>query len=189
MSRFTSITATNAVIDNLTASYLQAPTTSGVQVVSDINMNGQSVTNANKLAFTTYELVEDYTAKTLAVHILGTRFKGALYDGTLNKPYELILPLTQTYTLPADTITMKNDIVTNPYKVFVIQPTENTTVELPALTPTNVYQNTHVRFSNDTTWLVSFTYNGTPIIQIGYERVSLVWRTTNGTDYEWIYVP
>jgi hypothetical protein len=189
MSRFTSISATNATIDNLTVGLIQSPTVNGVQVLSDVNLNGQSVMNANKVAFTTYELVEDYTAKTLAVHILGTRFKGALYDATLNKPYEQVLPLSQTYTLPGDIITLKNDIVTNPYKIFVIQPTENTTVDLPALTASNVYQNTHVRFSNDTNFLVSFLYNGTPIIQIGYERVSFVWRTTNGTDYEWVYVP
>lgn len=188
MSRFTTITATNATIDNLTANIVQSVSTSGIQVISDVNFNGQSVSNLDKVAFTNYELVEDYTARTLAVHILGTRFKGALYDTTLNKPFEQILPLTSPYTLPAENITLKNDINTNPYKLFLIQPTQNTTFELPALTPTNVFQNTHVRFSNETNFLVSFTYNETPIIQIGYERASLVWRTTNGIDYEWIYV-
>jgi len=188
MSRFTTITATNAVIDNLTANVVQSVSTNGIQVISDVNFNGQSVSNLDKVAFTNYELVEDYTSRTLAVHIIGTRFKGALYDATLNKPYEQILPLTSPYILPADNVNLKNDINTNPYKVFLIQPTENTTFELPALTPTNVFQNTHVRFSNETNFLVSFTYNGTPIIQIGYERASLVWRTTNGIDYEWIYV-
>lgn len=188
-NRFTNIFTTNATVDNLTANVVQATSTAGIQLLSDVNFNGQSVANMNKLAFTNYELIEDYTSKTLAVHILGTRFKGALFDATLNKPYELVLPLSQVYALPADAIILKNDINTNPFKVFIIQPTENTVFDLPALTPTNVFQNTHVRFSNNSSWLVSFTFNDIPIIQIGFERASFVWRTTNGTDYSWAYIP
>lgn len=189
MSRFTTFEAANAKIENLTTNIIQSVSTTGIQLISDLNFNGQSATNLEKVAFTNYELVEDYTSRTLAIHILGTRFKGALYDATLNKPYEQILPLSQTYTLPADLTVMTNDIITNPFKVFVIVPTENTTINLPSLTPTNVFQNTHIRFSNDTNFLVSFLYNETPVIQIGYERASFVWRTTNGTNFEWIYIP
>ena len=188
MNRFTSIVTTNALVENLTTNIVQSASTNGIQLLSDMNFNGQSVANLNRLAFTNYELVEDYNTKTLAVHILGTRFKGALYDTTLNKPYEQILPLSRPYTLPANAILLKNDIVANPYKVFIIEPTENTVVDLPALTPTNIYQNTHVRFSNDSKWLVSFKYNDAHIIQIGCERVSFIWRTKNSTDFEWVYV-
>lgn len=189
MSRFSNIIATNASVENLTANIIQSVSTSGLQLLSDINFNGQSVSNLDKVAFTNYELVEDYISKTLAVHIIGTRFKGALYDATLNKPYEQILPLTQKYTLPADIIKMTNDMITNPFKVFIIYPTENTTIALPELTPTNIFQNAHVRFSNETNFLVSILYNGTHIIQMGYEHISLVWRTLNGIDYGWVYVP
>ncbi len=189
MSRFTNIIATNVNAENLNTNIVRSTGSNAVQILSDINFNGQNVSNVNRLSFTNYELVEDYITKTVAVHILGTRFKGALYDTTLNKPYEQVLPLSQVYTLPNNANILKNDIVINPYKVFVILPTENTSVDLPALTPMNLYQNTHVRFSNDSPWLVSFTYNGSHIIQIGCERASFVWRTTNGTDYDWVYVP
>jgi hypothetical protein len=188
-NRFTSISATNATLDNLTTNVVKAVSTSGIQVISDVNLNSQSITNVDKLSFTNYELVEDFTNKTIAIHVLGTRFKGALFDTTLNKPYEQVLPLSQTYVLPANSILMKNDMITNPYKVFIISPTENTVFDLPALTPTNVFQNTHVRFSNESAYLVSFTFQGAPIIQMGYETISLVWRTNNGTDYTWVYIP
>lgn len=188
MSRFTNIITTNATAENLTANIIQSVNATGIQLLSDMNFNGQSASNLNRLSFTNYEIVEDYITKTLAVHILGTRFKGALYDTMLNKPYEQVLPLSRPYALPANEIILKNDIVANPYKVFIIEPTENTTIDLPALTPMNVFQNTHVRFSNDSKWLVSFTYNGSHVIQIGCERASFIWHTTNGTDYDWSYI-
>jgi hypothetical protein len=188
MSRFATITATNAVIDTLTANTVQSVSTSGIQVISDVDLNSKNLVGANKVGFTTYEILEDSKANTLAIRVAGTRFKGAIYDATLNKPYEQILPVTLPYTLPSQIITLQNDILTNPAKLFVIEPTENTVIELPAISSTGIFQNTHVRFSNNTNFLVSFFYNGIPIIQIGYERASFVWQTTNGIDFNWIYV-
>lgn len=188
MSRFTTITATNATIDNLTANVVQSVSTSGIQVISDVDLNTKNLLNVNKVGFTSYELVEDSTANTLGIRVTGTRFKGALYDTTLNKPYEQILPITLPYSLPTALTTLQNDIIINSAKVFVIEPSENTVIALPAISATGIFQNTHIRFSNNTNFLVSFTYNGNPIIQMGYETISLVWRTTNGIDYEWIYV-
>jgi hypothetical protein len=60
---------------------------------------------------------------------------------------------------------------------------------LPPLSKTFLTKNTHLRFSNNSNKFVSFYYNGRPIIQIAYERISFIWRTTNGIDFEWIYVP
>lgn len=188
-NRFTSITATNATVENLSASIVQGSNANPIQIISDVNFNTMSATKLNTLGFTNYEISEDYINKTLAIRVLGTRFKGAIYDSILNRPYEQIIPLSQTYTLPADNVVMTNDMIANPYKIFVIEPTQNIVFELPELTTTNVFQNAHVRFTNNTSFLVSFTYKGAPLIQMGYETISLVWRTNNGTDYLWVYIP
>lgn len=188
-SRFTTITATNASVDNLTTGIIKAQSTTGIEVISDINLNSKNINGVNKVAFANYELLEDYINKTIAIRVSGTRLKGALYDNLLNKPFEQIIPLTKTYIIPADNIVLSNDIIADPYNIYVIEPTENTVFELPALSSTSIFQNTHVRFTNQSAFLVSFTYNAEPIIQMGYETISLVWRSTNGTDYSWVYVP
>lgn len=188
-NRFTSISAINASVDNLTTGIVKAQSTTGINVVSDINMNNKSITNLNTISLTNYEIVEDYINKTIGISVIGTPFRGGIYDTFLNKPYEQILPLSPNYRLPQDLTLIKNDIVINPYKMFIITPTENVSLELPSLISTNIFQNTHVRFTNQSSFLVSFIYNGEQIIQMGYETISLVWRTINGVDYTWIYIP
>jgi hypothetical protein len=190
MSRFTTLTATNATINNLSTDIVNTTSGTGeVNLINDINMNSQSIHGVNAVDFGTFELIEDVDARTLGVHIVGTRFKGALYDSTINRPYEQTLPVTQRYTLPADYVLMINNIIKYPSYLYNIECEENYTIDLPALTPTNQFQNTHLRFSNSSNFLINFTYAGSNIIQIGYERASFLWRTEDGINYTWVYVP
>lgn len=190
MSQFTTLKANNATINNLSTDVVTSTTGSGqINVISDVNLNSQSIRGVNAVDFGTFELIEDVDARTLGVHIVGTRFKGALYDTTINRPYEQTLPVTQRYTLPTDYVLLINNISKYPSYLYNIESNQNYTIELPALTPINQYQNTHLRFSNSSQYLINFTYAGSNIIQIGYERASFLWRTEDGVNYTWVYIP
>lgn len=190
MSQFSNLRATNATINNLSADILSSTSSSTqINVISDVNLNSQSLRGVNAVDFGTFELIEDVDARTLGVHIVGTRFKGALYDTTINRPYEQTLPVTQRYTLPTDYVLLVNNIAKYPSYLYIIESNQNYTIDLPSLTPTSQYQNTHLRFSNSSQFLINFTYAGSDIIQIGYERASFLWRTEDGTSYTWVYIP
>ena len=190
MSQFANLRATNATINNLSTDIINnSGSSTQMNVTSDMNFNSQSLRGVNAVDFGTFELIEDVDARTLGVHIVGTRFKGALYDTTINRPYEQTLPITQLYSLPTDYVLLINNITKYPTYIYNIESTQNFVIDLPALTPTSQFQNTHLRFSNSSQYLISFTYAGSNIIQIGYERVSFLWRTEDGTNYTWVYVP
>lgn len=190
MSHFTNLVTVNANIKELNVESVKSKEENGtIQITSDINLNGNSLQNAGRLTLENYEIIEDFDFKTLAIHILGTRLKGALFDTRLNKPYEVVLPITQRYFLPDHYLYMLNSIQKNPNAFFLFDTSGDFNIFLPTLTPMSQYQNTHLRFSNVGFNFVSFFYKEEQLIQINHERVSFVWHTDNGIDYDWIHVP
>jgi hypothetical protein len=191
MSRFTSITATTAVVNDLTADTIRPTTKSRVNLLSDIEMNYNNIKNAKTLNLNNaIDIIYDSNKNTAALRLTGTTYKGFIYDSTLNKPYEQVLPITQEYVIPDNNIELIRSIVQQPSKIYLVNPASgNQTFDIPALQPTIEYQNTHLRFSNtNNSNLINFTYKGQNIIQIGYERASFIWYTADGTNYTWKYV-
>jgi hypothetical protein len=177
MSYSNNITALNGTINNLKTDVIKSAGGTNIVIDGGISVDGQ------------VKLYYDANKNTLGIQLIDTCHKGAVYDTVYNRPFEQALPISQEFVIPAKNILLISEIVQNPAQVFVLMPTTNTSINLPSLLPNVEYQNTNVRFVNmSSDYLVSFFYKGTPIIQMAFERISLVWHTTDGINYSWRYV-
>lgn len=191
MSRFTTITATTGTINDLSVDNIRTATKTRINLLSDIEMNYNNIKNVKAINLNdTIDIVYDSNKNTAAIKLTGTNIKGVIYDNNFNKPYEQILPITQEYIIPDNNIELIRSIVQQPSKIYLVNPVSgNQVFDIPALQPIIEYQNTHLRFSNtNLSNLINFTYKGENIIQIGYERASFIWYTTDGANYTWKYV-
>lgn len=177
MSYSNNITSINGTINNLKTDVIKSAGGEAIVLDGGLSIGGQ------------VQLFYDANKNTLGVQLVDTCHKGAVYDTVYNRPFEQALPISQEYIIPANKILLITEIVQNPAQVFVIMPTADTSINLPSLLPNVEYQNTNVRFVNmSSDYLVSFYYKGAPIIEMAFERISLVWHTTDGVNYGWRYV-
>lgn len=192
MSRFTTITAAGANINDLSVDNIRGLSASSqFNISSDINLNNRTIRNAKILNLNNaVDFIYDTNRNTAAIRLTGTTFKGIIYDTNFNKPYEQILPITKEYILPDNNGELLRAIPLQPTKIYILNPfSGNQVFDMPSLPSTPEYQNTHIRFSNNNiNYLINFTYKGQNIIQIGYERASFIWYTDDGTNYYWKYV-
>lgn len=185
MSRFITLTAINASVENLGSG-----TANPISVVSNVNLNNKNITNVRNVNIQgAIDLLYDANYNTLGIKAANSQYRGIVYDNIYNRPFEQILPATTVYTLPQDMNLLISNILKNPSLVYVVNTTQNVDINLPILPSINQFQNIHLRISNTSNYLINFIYNNVPIIQIGYERASFIWRTDNGVSFGWVYVP
>jgi hypothetical protein len=177
MSYSNNITSINGTINNLKTDVIKSAGGDPIVIEGGINIGGQ------------VELYYDINKNTVGVQLKDSCYKGAVYDTVLNRPFEQALPISQEFIIPAKKILLITEIIQNPNQVFVLMPTASTSINLPSLLPNVEYQNTNVRFVNmSSDYLISFFYKGAPIIEMAFERISLVWHTVDGVNYSWRYV-
>jgi hypothetical protein len=185
MSKFTNLTAINASIESLGSG-----TNNPISVISNVNLNSKNITNVRSVNLQgALDILYDANYNSLAIKATNSQYRGIVYDNIYNRPFEQILPATTVYNLPTDMNLLLSNIIKNPSLVYVINSTQNVTINLPRLPSINQFQNIHLRLSNISTYLINIIYNEEPIIQIGYERASLIWRSVDGVSFTWVYVP
>lgn len=185
MSSFVNITANTASIKTLNSGG-----TTPIDVNSNLEMSNKNILNVKNMNFQeSLDILYDQNYNTLALKATNSQYRGIVYDNFYNRPYEQILPLSNIFNLPSQINSLLSNIVKSPSTIYLLNATQNTIINLPNLPATVQYQNIHLRFSNDSSYLITFTFNNIPIIQIGYERASFLWKTDNGVDFYWVYVP
>ena len=114
---------------------------------------------------------------------------GILYDTQFNKPDGgATVYLSPIFELPQENNEASTYLLENPSKVLVVNLTQPTQLTLPAYKVTGEDDFKQIRISNVSLFPLSLFYNGTHIIEMFHERISVVWCQKGGI-YTWIYIP
>jgi hypothetical protein len=92
------------------------------------------------------------------------------------------------FELPQENNEASTYLLQNPSKVLVVNLTQTTQITLPSYKVTGEDDFKQIRISNVSLFPLSLFYNGTHIIEMFYERISVVWCQKGGI-YTWIYIP
>jgi len=114
---------------------------------------------------------------------------GVLYDTQFNKPDGGPVLYTSPKFIIPDEI---NDLYTymheNPSRLFVVEATEATSINLPTFKTTGEDDAKQIRISNTSLFPITLLHISEVIVEMFNERISLVWSQRGG-QYTWNYIP
>ncbi len=114
--------------------------------------------------------------------------KGVVYDTQFNPPEPALMPVSPLFTLPDQQTEAGLYLRNNPNTLLLLSANDEVEFEFPC-SPTPVKEEyRQVRVSNTSNTRISITYNGSTLVELFQERVSLVWTQQDGR-YTWVYIP
>jgi len=172
-------------------------TVSQLKFIQETNGNGngngietRNLKSNNKTSFIID--IDEMHPNTLVIRKLENELvvdTGVLYDTQFNKPDGgAVLYVSPTFELPQEYVDASAYLLENPSKILVVHLTQSSQFILPIYKDTGEDDFKQIRISNISFFPLTLFHNGTQIVEMFHERISVVWCQKGGT-YTWNYIP
>lgn len=114
---------------------------------------------------------------------------GVLYDTKFNKPDGgPVLYTSPKFMIPNEINEFYTYMLENPSKLFVVEATQPTSINLPTFKTTGEDDSKQIRISNTSFFPITLLHKSGIVVEMFHERISLVWSQRGG-EYLWNYIP